>query len=115
MSPIYDVAKHSRDPVVRRRAISLLYNYPRHEGMFDGVLHARVAQRIGQIEEEGCLDHSSISSSPSAAADVPDWARISQVRPIFDLEKSRIVLHYQRRRDKDSPFRVPVEEVIELE
>ncbi|KAK6376521.1 hypothetical protein LTS17_007116 [Exophiala oligosperma] len=109
VSPIYDIAKRSRDPMVRRRAISLLYTYPRHEGMYDGVLYARVAQRIMQLEE-GRLDH-----QPTSASDVPDWARLSGVRLVFDLEKRRLILRYERCRDKHHPFRVPVEEIIDLD
>lgn len=51
--PLYVTAVKCRDPVLRRKAISLLFSSPRREGMWDSVLAARVAVWITSIEEEG--------------------------------------------------------------
>ncbi|KAK5376135.1 hypothetical protein LTR20_000547 [Exophiala xenobiotica] len=105
VAPLYDIARRCRDPGVRRRAIALLYAYPRQEGMYDGVLAARVAERVVQIEETG-LEHL------ASATDVPDWARISDVHPVFDFERKRALLCYQWRGAHGTVGR-PVQEVMD--
>jgi len=105
VAPLYDIARRCRDPHVRRRAIGLLYAYPRQEGMYNGVLAARVAERVVQIEENG-LGH------VSSATDIPDWARISDVHPVFDFERKRALLCY-RRRGTHGAVRKPVQEVMD--
>jgi len=111
VGPLYDISRRCRDPRIRRRAIHLLYTYPRQEGMWDGVLAARVAERVVAIEEGGVVGGPVLASS----ADVPDWARISEVNPIFDLEGRKAVLCYARRGDAFSEVRIPCQEVIEWE
>ncbi|KAI1629070.1 hypothetical protein EDD37DRAFT_615984 [Exophiala viscosa] len=106
VGPLYDIARRCRDPQIRRRAIGLLYAYPRQEGMFDGVLAARVAERVVEIEEASL-------GSVTSCADVPDWARLSDVHPVFDLEKKRAVLFYQRQLSALDVGRIPVQETIE--
>lgn len=51
--PLHVVATKCRDPVVRREAIDILFASPRQEGMWDGVLSARIGRWITQCEEEG--------------------------------------------------------------
>lgn len=106
VGPLYDIARRCRDPKIRRRAIGLLFAYPRQEGMYDGVLAARVAERVVEIEEAGL-------GNVTSCADVPDWARISDVHPIFDLEKKKAVLFYQRHQSLGGGGRTPVQELIE--
>ena len=103
---LYDVAHRCRDPLIRRRAIRLLYAYPRQEGMWDGVLAARVAERIVEIEESGL-------GVVRTCADVPDWARTSEACPIFDPEHRKAILCYQRAASAERNFRAPVREVIQ--
>lgn len=106
VGPLYDIAHRCRDPFVRRRAIHLLYTYPRQEGMWDGVLAARVAERVVAIEETGL-------GAVRTCADVPDWARTSDVLPIFDLEHRRAVLSYQRAESAYPHVRAPVQEMMQ--
>lgn len=40
IAPLYDISRRCRYPITRRRAISLLYRYPRREGIYDSVLAA---------------------------------------------------------------------------
>ena len=103
VGPLYDVARSCRDPHIRRKAISLLRKYPRQEGLWDGVLAARVAERIMVIEE---------TSVDYAAFGVPRWARISEVVPTFDAERKQIALRYERYSDADSLIKTSVQEVI---
>lgn len=106
VGPLYDIAHRCRDPSIRRRAIRLLYAYPRQEGMWDGVLSARVAERIVAIEESGL-------GVVKTCADVPDWARTSEACPIFDPEHRKAILCYQRVGVADRSVRTPVREVIQ--
>jgi hypothetical protein len=51
--PLHVTATKCRDPVVRREAIDLLFASPRQEGMWDGVLSARIGRWIVSCDEEG--------------------------------------------------------------
>jgi hypothetical protein len=51
--PLHVTATKCRDPVVRREAIDIMFNSPRQEGMWDGVLSARIGRWMVACEEEG--------------------------------------------------------------
>ncbi|KAG0649745.1 Aspercryptin biosynthesis cluster-specific transcription regulator atnN ame [Hyphodiscus hymeniophilus] len=51
--PLHIVATKCRDPIVRREAISLLFASPRQEGMWDGILTARIGKWMKRCEEDG--------------------------------------------------------------
>lgn len=77
--PLHVVATKCRDPVVRREAVELLFASPRQEGMWDGVLSARIGKWMTNCEEDGLEPaplhnsrHSSVSQSSS-----PGGARVS--------------------------------------
>ena len=106
VGPLYDVARRCRDPAVRRKAICLLSTYPRLEGMWDSVLAARVAERVLLIEENGL-------GAVNCCADVPDWARTSEVHPIFDLEQKKALVYYQRCGSTYNTSRTTLQEMIE--
>ena len=53
VGPLYAVAHRCRDPVIRRKAVAILYAAPRQEGVWDSMLTARVAEKVISIEEEG--------------------------------------------------------------
>lgn len=89
--PLYSVAHRCRDPIIRRKAISLLYAVQRQEGIWNSILTARVAQRLMEIEEAGLGDVRSCK-------DVPEWARISDVTVRFDLEECRATIEYSQQR-----------------
>jgi hypothetical protein len=50
---LHVTATKCRNPVVRRKAIDLLFASPRQEGMWDGVLSARIGRWIVGCEEDG--------------------------------------------------------------
>ncbi|PVH89268.1 hypothetical protein DL98DRAFT_445117 [Cadophora sp. DSE1049] len=52
---LHFTATKCRDPVIRREAISLMFQYPRQEGEYDGVLCARIGRWIAACEEDGLL------------------------------------------------------------
>ncbi|CZT00135.1 uncharacterized protein RAG0_08287 [Rhynchosporium agropyri] len=61
--PLHVTASKCRDPTIRREAISLLFDNPRQEGMWDGVLSARIGKWLQACEEEGLPPPPSCSSS----------------------------------------------------
>jgi hypothetical protein len=106
IGPLYEVASRCRDPYIRRDAIDILKTYSRQEGVWNGFLTARVAERVVKIEEEGL-------GEVTCASDVPDWARISEVQPTFDQYARMAVVKYSRFRSASDSYRTPVMEVVE--
>lgn len=74
VAPLFLVASRCRDPLLRRTAVSLLAQCRRHEGRWDSIGAAAVAQRIIEIEEQGLGDVQSCH-------DIPVSRRISSVLP----------------------------------
>ncbi|MCJ1453968.1 hypothetical protein MMC28_004318 [Mycoblastus sanguinarius] len=105
VAPLYAVAHKCRHPVVRRKAVSLLYFTPRQEGIWDSVLTARVAERLIEIEERGL-------GRVTCCYDVPDWARISDVNIKFDLQGRLGTVRYSRQRSSLEKVRDTVEETV---
>ena len=88
---LYDTARICRDPYIRRRAIDTLRRYRCREGLWDGTLAARVANRFMELEE-------SQASVPNVqtAADIPVEARISTVIPTFHFEEHWAILDFKK-------------------
>jgi len=105
VAPLYGIAHRCRHPVIRRKAVALLYAAPRQEGIWDSILTARVAERLIHIEEEGL-------GNVTCPEDVPDWARISDVSVKFDLQGRLGMISYSRRRSPLETVRAPVTEEI---
>ena len=91
--PLHVVATKCRDPVVRREAVQLLFGSPRQEGMWDGVLTARIGKWMTACEEDGLepppLDrsrHSSVSqaSSPGGVRRSAGRSSYSDSSPVED-------------------------------
>ncbi|PQE05373.1 C6 zinc finger domain protein [Rutstroemia sp. NJR-2017a BVV2] len=90
IGPLYHTSACCRHPVVRRKAIELLERVPTlQEGVWNAGITARAARRVVEIEEFGL-------GVVKEAADVPDWARISEVDPTFDMEKNMVTIKYYR-------------------
>ena len=89
-APLFKVARSCRDPIIRRRAINLLLMAPRQEGVFDGVLAAKVAERLVALEEEG-------QGEVTTAADIPRDARIVVLNVQWDLLERRARMIYSRQ------------------
>ena len=66
------IAFKCRDPLLRRKAISLLNEGNRYEGLWNGKTVARIAQRILEIEEAGL-------PNPTNCTDIPQSHRVSLV------------------------------------
>ena len=91
VAPLYAVAHRCRHPMIRRKAVSLLYAAPRQEGIWDSVLTARVAERLIGIEESGL-------GNVTCCEDVPDWARVSDVEVQFDSHERHGTVTFSRQR-----------------
>ncbi|KAL2067285.1 hypothetical protein VTL71DRAFT_1709 [Oculimacula yallundae] len=71
--PLHVTASKCRDPTIRRAAIALLFASPRQEGMWDGVLSARIGRWLASCEEEGLPAPplpSSTSGSPESSCEL---------------------------------------------
>ncbi len=91
IAPLYSVAHRCRDPVIRRKAISLLYGVQRQEGIWNSILTARVAERLMEIEEAGLGEIQSCD-------DVPEWARVTDVHVHFDQGGCQATIEYTQER-----------------
>jgi hypothetical protein len=89
VGPLFQTAFKCRCPALRRRAITVLGATPRQEGVWDGMLVARVCSRIVEIEEEGL-------GLVLSCSDVPSTSRITNVDVKFDLEERQAVMTYLR-------------------
>lgn len=90
VAPMYDVACRCRDPSIRRRAVAVLRVSARREGIFDGLLAARIAESVIAMEESEIP-----SSSSRSCGDIPGHARISRVSGTFrDVGRRKAELCY---------------------
>lgn len=103
--PLYEVATLCRDPVIRRRAVSILRSAPRQEGVFNSHLLAMAAEKAIEIEEAtasgGFVDYDSIvagskveqeGSRITKSSEVPDSVRLTYAFPKIDMVKKKISL-----------------------
>lgn len=115
LAPLYEVATLCRDPTIRRRAVNILREAPRQEGLFNSHLLAMVAEKAITIEEEaaasgagGVMNYDSIitdtrvekheagntttASMVTNSSQVPDSVRLVYAFPKFDLVERKISL-----------------------
>ncbi|KAG4421316.1 hypothetical protein IFR04_005499 [Cadophora malorum] len=74
---LHFTATKCRDPNVRRAAIALLFQDPRQEGEYDGVLCARIGRWITACEEDGLPEPPLPLSSPLLRPNVDDALPLS--------------------------------------
>ncbi|KAL3420045.1 C6 zinc finger domain-containing protein [Phlyctema vagabunda] len=106
VGPLFEVSCRCRDPIIRRRAISILQECGRTEGVWDALSTSIVAQRVLDIEEAGL-------QNVRNCEDVPGWARISNVSPIFNPIERRATLTYSWPRIEHGLTGQTMKEVIE--
>ena len=92
VSPLYIIAHRCRDPVIRRRAISLLYSAPRQEGLWHSVVTAHVCEKIMLVEEAGL-------GEVKTCEDIPQANRIAEVDVKFNMEGRKGYLTLIRNKD----------------
>ena len=105
VGPLYAVAHKYRDPILRRRAITLLKKVNRQEGIWDSAVAARVAERIVEIEEGAVGNVTSFH-------DVPNWARIHGLKVSFDKSERKGDFSYIRSGCRQSESVESIHEVI---
>ncbi|KAI9707845.1 MAG: hypothetical protein M1820_004451 [Bogoriella megaspora] len=87
---LFQVARKCRDPSIRRRAIALMRSQPRQDGVWDGTLASRVAERLVQIEEDGL--------NVQRCEDVPREVRVLDLDLEFDMQGKKATLIYSKGR-----------------
>ena len=105
VAPLYAVAHRCRDPIIRRKAVSILYAAPRQEGVWDSILTAHVAEKVISIEESGL-------GPVICAEDIPYSSRINGVQVKFDLYGRLGAVNYSRMENDHEPARHTVMEII---
>ena len=93
---LFSVVARCRDPHIRRKAINVLQQAPRQEGVWKSSLVARVATSLMTLEEAG-LD------VVHTASDIPASCRIDAVSVSMDPVSKRAIIHYnsQTRNHQD--------------
>jgi hypothetical protein len=87
LPPLHYCSTRCRDPKLRRRALALLEDSPRREGMWDSAMLAAIARYIMEEEEAGLGEIAS-------AKEIPASARICILDKIPMLEDKRCVIKY---------------------
>ena len=95
VAPLYAVAHRCRHPVIRRKAVALLYTASRQEGIWESRMTARAAERVIELEEAGL-------GTVTCCEDIPKWNRITHVVIQFDTEGRLSALTYARDRHYES-------------
>lgn len=85
--PLYLVALKCRLSTLRRKAIALLLEWPRREGVWDSLFAGKIAEWVMHIEEEYL--------GPDGI--VPVWARVQRVTSKFDLMQRKAELCCMQR------------------
>lgn len=74
--------------------------------MWDAFPTSKVAQRIVEIEEAGL-------QTVRRCEDIPGWARISNVLPVFDPAERRATITYNQQENRYSTTIQTIVDVIE--
>ena len=95
VAPLYAVAHRCRHPVIRRKAVALLYAASRQEGIWESRMTARAAERVIEMEEAGL-------GTVTCCEDIPNRNRVINVVVQFDSEGRLCALSYGRDRHYSS-------------
>jgi hypothetical protein len=87
LPPLHYCSTRCRDPKLRRKALTLLEDSPRREGMWDSAMLAAIARYIIEEEEEGL-------GEVSCAKDIPASVRMCVLERVPELEERRCVIKY---------------------
>jgi hypothetical protein len=87
LPPLHYCSTRCRDPKLRRRALALLEDSPRREGMWDSAMLAAIARYIIEQEEAGL-------GEVSYAKEIPASARMCILDKVPELEERRCVIKY---------------------
>ncbi|KUJ24184.1 uncharacterized protein LY89DRAFT_776347 [Mollisia scopiformis] len=98
--PLYLVVVKCRNRTLRRRALALMEDHPRREGVWDSVATVALGRWVIGLEEEGARRFSSKSASPGAQQEeeegggegelpIPEEMRVRKAAMRFDLLERR--------------------------
>ena len=96
VATLYFVVSACRDPLVRREALALLYQSPQEEGLWPSAVTAQACRKLVDVEEEGLQE-------VRRCEDVPESARIQQVKLSLDAEGRLDTITYQRQNWQGEP------------
>jgi hypothetical protein len=87
LPPLHYCSTRCRDPKLRRRALALLEDSPRREGMWDSAMLAAIARYVMEEEEAGL-------GEVSSAKEIPASARMCILDKVPMLEEKRCIIKY---------------------
>ncbi|PMD12203.1 hypothetical protein NA56DRAFT_587606 [Hyaloscypha hepaticicola] len=87
LPPLHYCSTRCRDPILRRRALALLEDTPRREGMWDSAMLAAIARYIIEQEEAGL-------GEVFSAEQIPAQARICILDKLPVLEETKCLIKY---------------------
>ena len=108
ITPLLYVCKHCRHPQIRRRAIALLKQTRRREGLWDSEKAAALAERIMSIEEAGLTK---LDGSELPPEHVRIW-RSQTMSQIGTNPKRHRIVFYTRPHGVDGPSHTRTEEIL---
>lgn len=91
VQPLFLTATKCRSVPIRQQAINLLYMVPGPEGVWDGLIMVKIAERVKQIEEE------SLHELLNDDFRVPEFRRVHSVDTDIDPKARRSPVFYRRR------------------
>jgi hypothetical protein len=108
---LFHVVWKCRDAAVRKLAITILEEYPRLEGLWDGLLVAAVGRRIDEIERHG------VSLADAAEKREPqdvilEWSRILLVDVTFNADGKEATLAYLKPRSEVDSTVIRIQETL---
>ena len=95
--PLFVVAQKCRQPGIRRRAIALLLESDRKEGLWETVAAARVGERVMEVEEEGARRLLGEGHVVREAEDVPEAVRVVNIFSKAKLNERRVRIGFMTR------------------
>ena len=85
---LFSIVARCRDPLLRRRAIDLMYSGHTLEGVWDGFLTGKVARRLVELEESVAV--------VKCNADIPLEVRISTVKFAVGTSERMAIIGFER-------------------
>lgn len=102
--PMFLTALRCRDPVIRRKAIALLGQGPRQEGVWNSAMVASIARRVLAIEEDGAADLSlSLATTTTASPpkescrDIPISSRVKIIDATIHTSTRQVAVVMERQ------------------
>jgi hypothetical protein len=102
--PLFVTACRCRDPIIRRRAISLLLSYRRREGVWDslgaGMVAAQCMAKEEKLDPDQPLNYENVDGylkrnpKVTSCADVPESARVRNILVRVKVVEGRVDLVY---------------------